>query len=90
MDSVLSNHSFDIYSSVVIEDDVLLLIGQGNYVAMSEEQMKKVPATELETKVKAARQKLFEAGAHFVVDTVTELPAVIDEINRRLEMGLSP
>ena len=31
-----------------------------------------------------------KAGAHFVIDTVNELPAVIEDINRRLALGLRP
>ena len=34
---------------------------------------------------------MFEAaGAHFVIDTVTDLPAVLLDIDKRLAMGLRP
>ena len=44
----------------------------------------------LESKLKRARKALFECGSHFVIDTVNELPGVIEEINRRLALGLGP
>ena len=62
----------------------------GNYVGANEEQLKKMPAKELKEKLKFAREKLYASGAHFVIDDITELPGVIDEINRRLALGLSP
>ena len=34
--------------------------------------------------MEVARQKLYEAGAHFVIDTVNDLPGVVDEINDRI------
>ena len=35
-------------------------------------------------RMEVARQKLYEAGAHFVIDTVNDLPGVVDEINDRI------
>ena len=32
------------------------------------------------------RRRMLAAGAHYVVDTIAELPAVIAEINRKLEI----
>ncbi len=63
---------------------------QGNYVALTEEDMDKMNKKELEVKIAKARQILNDCGAHFVIDTITELPGVIDKINQRLELGLSP
>ena len=62
----------------------------GNYVGATEEQMEKMDPKELETKVRLARAKLFQSGAHFVIDTIKDLPPVIDEINSRLAMGIDP
>jgi hypothetical protein len=42
------------------------------------------------SKVARARKSLYECGSHFVIDTVNELPEVIEEINRRLALGISP
>lgn len=45
---------------------------------------------ELELKVEKARQILYKAGAHFVIDTTVDLPGVLDQINQRLALGLKP
>ena len=52
--------------------------------------MKKMNAKELSQKVEAARKSLYKAGCHFVIDTIKDLPPIVEEINRRLAMGLSP
>jgi len=62
----------------------------GNYVGATEDQLAKMDPQELEGKVKSARAKLYQSGAHFVIDTISDLPPVIDEINARLALGLSP
>jgi len=62
----------------------------GNYVGMTEDEMDKADKKELEAKVENARSILRQAGAHFVIDTTRDLPPVIEEINRRLSLGLKP
>ena len=63
---------------------------QGNYVGASEEEMEKMDAKELAQKITASRKKLFNAGCHFVVDTINDLPPIVEEINKRLAMGINP
>ena len=62
----------------------------GNYVALTEEEMDKLNPDELEAKVEKARGILKASGAHFVIDTINDLPAIIEKINAKLELGLSP
>jgi len=62
----------------------------GNYVGMTEDEMDKADKKELEAKVENARSILRQAGAHFVIDTTRDLPPIIEEINRRLSLGLKP
>ena len=45
-----------------------------------------LPADELEARKADVRRRMLAAGAHYVVDTIAELPAVIAEINRKLEI----
>lgn len=40
----------------------------------------------LEARKADVRRRMLAAGAHYVVDTIAELPAVIAEINRKLEI----
>jgi len=62
----------------------------GNYVAMTEEEMDKADPAELAAKVEHATNLLYQTGAHFVIETTRDLPGVIEEINRRLSLGLKP
>merc|ERR1711970_291123 len=62
----------------------------GNYVGMTEAEMKSADPKLLQQKVDMAKQKMYKAGAHFVIDTTNDLPAVIDQINQRLSLGLRP
>merc|ERR1711963_929739 len=62
----------------------------GNYVGMTETQMDQADPDELEAKVAKARKILRDSGAHYVIDTINDLPGVIEKINDRLAMGMSP
>merc|ERR1711970_846151 len=59
----------------------------GNYVGMTEEEMDKA---ELAAKVEKAKNILYQAGAHFVIETTRDLPPIIEEINKRMCLGLRP
>jgi len=62
----------------------------GNYVGMTEAEMEKCDTVQLEKKIENARNILYKSGAHFVINTTNDLPAVIEEINKRMKMGLKP
>jgi len=62
----------------------------GNTVGMNEAEMAAADPAELARKVQRAADILYEAGAHFVIDTTVDLPGVVEEINRRLALGLRP
>ncbi len=62
-----------------------------NYVADSWDAVRKMSATELESREQAAKEKLIkESGAHYVIDDLRDLPAVIADINERLASGENP
>ena len=52
--------------------------------------MEKMDAKKLSQKVDEAKKTLFKAGCHFVIETIKDLPPVVEEINRRLPMGINP
>ena len=62
----------------------------GNYVGLTEEEMDKTDPDELEAKIDKARKILKDCGAHFVIDTIKDLPDAIEKINERLALGLGP
>ena len=62
----------------------------GNEVGLSEAEFAALSVADQEAKRHKARATLAAAGAHFVVDGVWDLPAVIAEINTRLHQGEQP
>jgi phosphonoacetaldehyde hydrolase len=62
----------------------------GNQMGLSEEESKALAPEEYTTRLGKARGSLFRAGAHFVIDTMEELPGVIDIINNALAKGSRP
>ncbi len=46
--------------------------------------------TEINRRVEKTRQILRQAGAHYVIDSIADLPEVIDDINARLARGEKP
>jgi phosphonoacetaldehyde hydrolase len=62
----------------------------GNELGLAETEVKALPATELESRLEAARDRFLQAGAHFAVPEVAQLPAVITAINERLARGERP
>ena len=62
-----------------------------NYVADSWDAVKKMSPAELAAKEQASKEKLVrESGAHYVIDDLRDLPAVIADINQRLAAGENP
>ena len=53
--------------------------------AATQEEAARMPLAELEYRKTQVRRRMLEAGAHYVVDTIAELPDVIDNINSKLE-----
>jgi phosphonoacetaldehyde hydrolase len=62
-----------------------------NYVADSWDAVRKMSAEELAARERASKEKLArESGAHYVIDDLRDLPAVIVDINQRLAAGENP
>jgi phosphonoacetaldehyde hydrolase len=49
-----------------------------------------LPQAERTSRTAVARDKLIQAGAHAVLDTLAELPALLDELDTRLQSGVKP
>lgn len=62
-----------------------------NYMNIdSMEHAKSLPDEELKRRLAQTREILRKAGAHYIIDELTELPAVIDDVNARLARGERP
>jgi phosphonoacetaldehyde hydrolase len=58
--------------------------GTGNAVGLSLDEFQALPAAEKESRLTKARTELKDAGAHYVVDALDEIHAVLDDIDSRL------
>ena len=66
------------------------IVGTGNLVGLSQAEKAAAGADELAEIEARARLKLSEAGAHYLVDSIAQLPEVIGDINQRLQDGCRP
>jgi phosphonoacetaldehyde hydrolase len=62
----------------------------GNEVGLSLEDSTTATPAELEALLGKARETLRRAGAHTVVDSIADVPGVVEDINRRLARGEKP
>jgi phosphonoacetaldehyde hydrolase len=63
------------------------IVATGNEVGLSLEQWQALDAGAREALLVAARAKLARTGAHFLIDSIADLPGVIDAIERTLAAG---
>jgi phosphonoacetaldehyde hydrolase len=62
----------------------------GNELGLTRAEVEALPARDLASRLQAASDHLLRAGAHYVVDEVAQLPAIIKEIGKRLARGERP
>ena len=62
-----------------------------NYMEVdSLEHAEQLAAEEIQRRHELTREILRKAGAHYVVDSIVDLPGVIEDINGRLARGEKP
>lgn len=66
------------------------VLRSSSYVGCTEEEWDALPPAEQVCRVASCREKLLAAGAHAVMETLAELPAVLDDLDARLERGEKP
>lgn len=52
----------------------------GNLVGLSQSEVQALPASELQILMDQATERLFAAGAHYVIESVADLPAVLTDL----------
>jgi phosphonoacetaldehyde hydrolase len=62
----------------------------GNELGLNEEAIAKLEPEVLENKLDRAYTRMHQAGAHYVVDGIWDVPAALDDINARLARGERP
>ena len=55
-----------------------------NELGLTEEEVRNMPEEELKARMLEVRYRMYAAGAHYVVDSIKELPALIEAINTRM------
>lgn len=55
-----------------------------NEMGLTEEEVKALPEAELKERMAEVRNRMYAAGAHYVVDSIEDLPALIESINQRM------
>jgi phosphonoacetaldehyde hydrolase len=62
----------------------------GNEIGLSEAEVTALEPEALQARLRPAYQRFYQAGAHYVVDEIGHVPAVLDEIAVRLNRGEKP
>ena len=62
----------------------------GNEIGLNEQEIAELPADELKAKLERAYKRMYQTGAHYVVDAISDVPPLLDEINARLSHGERP
>lgn len=57
-----------------------------NELGLTEDEVKAMPEAELKRCMQEVRMRMYAAGAHYVLDTIEELPALIESINNRMNI----
>ena len=59
-------------------------------MGLNEQQLDELKSSELRMRLQRAYDALSGSGAHYVIDTIADLPVVIEDVNRRLANGEKP
>ena len=62
----------------------------GNLLGLNEAEVNALPAGELAEAHQRIEKQLYQAGAHFVIDGIWQLPDILSEIEYRIEQGEQP
>ena len=62
----------------------------GNEMGLTEAQIAALDPEERQAKLQRAYKRMHQTGAHYVVDSIAEVPQVLDAINSRLAAGERP
>jgi phosphonoacetaldehyde hydrolase len=66
------------------------VVKSGNEIGLSEHEILATDPADLEPRLTAACYRMGQAGAHYVVKTIANVPQVLDEVERRIRNGDRP
>jgi phosphonoacetaldehyde hydrolase len=62
----------------------------GNEMGLNAGEIDKLSDDALSAKLNTAYQRMHQTGAHYVVDGIWDVPAILDDIDARLARGERP
>ena len=62
----------------------------GNEMGLSQKDLERLPQEEYRRRIDRAYERMTQAGAHYVVDAITDVIPCLDDIDRRLASGERP
>jgi phosphonoacetaldehyde hydrolase len=62
----------------------------GNELGLTEAEVTALPRESLQTRLTPIYRKMYEAGAHYVIDSLADTLPILDQINTRLARGEKP
>ena len=62
----------------------------GCEIGLNQEEIEALPSSELQARLESAYQRMWQMGAHYVVDGIWDVPPVLDLIDERLSCGERP
>lgn len=62
----------------------------GNEVGLNEQELAALSEEDVRRKIARASDNLAKSGAHYVVETIADVPPIIEEIEKRMKMGHRP
>lgn len=62
----------------------------GNEIGLNEAEIAELSPVALRRRLERATRRMYQTGAHYVVDGIGDVPAVLNEINARLAQGDRP
>jgi len=66
------------------------VVKTGNELGLTEAEIARLRPSELNARMDTAYKRMAHAGAHYVVDGIADVPAVLDDIEARLRRGERP
>lgn len=66
------------------------LAKSGNELGLSEEEVNSLDEKTLASKLEGVHERMYRAGAHYVVDTIADLPEILDSVEDALASGGRP
>lgn len=62
----------------------------GNEIGLTEDEISRLEPIDYSAKIERAYSRMAQAGAHYVVDGIWQVPSILDDINLRLARGERP